>query len=111
MPSGVRGAPERRQTRFQGKVEGKAPAHPRKSPKTRSLGHNLHRARQLSKHEGFSIFPVWASVKVTNPDPPRVDTAGTVVGVNPEKPEEVSVRFDTDLVTEVVAVADLKQLG
>ena len=57
------------------------------------------------------MFPVWASVKVTNPDHPRVDTAGTVVGVNPEKPEEVSVRFDTDLVTEVVAVADLKQLG
>ena len=56
------------------------------------------------------MFPVWQSVKVQAAEHARFGLAGIVQATNPEKPEEVAVRFDADLVVEVVAVADLVPL-
>lgn len=56
------------------------------------------------------MFEVWNSVQVTNPDHPRHGEAGIVHAVDSGHPEEVAVRFDTDLQVQLVAVADLKGL-
>ena len=43
------------------------------------------------------MLPVWTPVIVTNPDHPRVNTAGTVHRINPTThPDSVIVKFDTD---------------
>lgn len=53
-----------------------------------------------------------ASVKVTNPDHPRHEQAGVIEAEgNEDSPDAVVVRFDLDRSAEVVAVADLVQLG
>lgn len=55
---------------------------------------------------------VRASVKVTNPDNPRVDQAGVIEAMGGEDtPDAVVVRFDLDKAAEVVPTADLVQLG
>lgn len=67
------------------------------------------------------MFSIWQSVQVTNPNHPRGNKsgdpaqaafgqAGTVQGINPADPAHVGVKFDTDGVTELVAVADLRAL-
>ena len=56
------------------------------------------------------MFSVWTSVKVTRADHPRVTQAGTVHATSPEKPDEVTVKFDVDGHLEAVAVADLVAL-
>jgi hypothetical protein len=53
---------------------------------------------------------VWQSVKVSNPEHSRAGEAGVVSAVDRSKPDEVGVRFDTDLQVQLVAVADLVQL-
>lgn len=57
------------------------------------------------------MLPVWTSVKVVNKDHGRANQAGVVHATNPETPNEVAVKFDQDLVVEVVSLADLTQLG
>lgn len=56
------------------------------------------------------MYGVWASVKVMNEDHPRVNTAGVVHATNPADPEQVAVRFDSDLIVELVPVVDLARL-
>lgn len=55
-------------------------------------------------------FRAWQPVKVINEEHPRAGLAGTVCGVNPEKPEQVEVNFDVDGIRELVNVDDLKSL-
>lgn len=57
------------------------------------------------------MFGVWDSVKVVNAEHSRVTTAGIVHAVNPADPEQVAVRFDSDLIVELVPVVDLERLG
>lgn len=56
------------------------------------------------------MYPVWAMVKVKNPDSGRAGQAGVVHGTNPVDPDQVAVRFDDDLVVELTPVADLQRL-
>jgi hypothetical protein len=51
-----------------------------------------------------------SSVKVTNPDHPRVNTAGLVWATYESDPTKVVIRFDIDEAEEVVNVADLQFL-
>lgn len=60
---------------------------------------------------------IWQSVQVkaqksngSDSDHPRAGQAGVVFAINPEKPDEVGVRFDIDSVVELVQVADLVRL-
>ena len=53
------------------------------------------------------MFEVWQSVKVTAEEHARKGEAGIVFAVNPQVPDEVAVRFDSDLQVQAVAVADL----
>ena len=57
------------------------------------------------------MLGVWNSVKVKNPDHARDGTAGVVHAVNPAELDKVAVRFDLDLVIELVPVADLERLA
>lgn len=41
------------------------------------------------------MFEVWTSIKVTNPDHPRFQTAGTV-NAQAKAGEQVQVKFDLD---------------
>lgn len=56
------------------------------------------------------MFPIWASVKVTNEQHPRFGQAGCVQAINPNAPDERGVRFDLDGALEVVAIADLQAM-
>lgn len=56
------------------------------------------------------MFGVWNSVKVISEDNPRENTAGVVHAVNPADPEQVAVRFDSDLIIELVPVIDMVRL-
>lgn len=56
------------------------------------------------------MYPVWASVIVKNEESGRAGQAGVVHGTNPADPDQVAVRFDTDLVVELTPVVDLKRL-
>lgn len=53
---------------------------------------------------------VWQPVLVKNTDHPRFNTAGTVHATNPDKPDEVVVKFDADGQLEAVKIADLQAL-
>lgn len=57
------------------------------------------------------MFNIWQSVKVNAAGHPREGQAGTVQAINPKNPDVVGVRFDSDGVTESVAVADLLALS
>ena len=52
---------------------------------------------------------VWQQVVFATENDPRTGQAGTVVGINPDDPDRVSVSWDSG-VTELVPVADLKAL-
>ncbi len=52
---------------------------------------------------------VWQSVKVSNPEHPRVGQAGTVQTVSPAHPDEVVVEFDNGDI-ESTLVKDLEVL-
>lgn len=56
------------------------------------------------------MFEVWQSVKVKNPEHARTGEAGIVFSVDPAHPDEVAVRFDTDLQVQLVLCVDLVQL-
>jgi len=55
-------------------------------------------------------FSVWQAVQVVGEEHPRKGQAGVVHAVNPAVTDEVAVKFDTDAVVIVMAVADLKAL-
>ncbi|CAN7410794.1 hypothetical protein [Acidovorax sp. LjRoot194] len=55
-------------------------------------------------------FSVWTAVQVIGEEHPRKGQAGVVHAVNPSITDEVAVKFDSDGVVLVVAVADLKAL-
>jgi uncharacterized protein YneR len=55
-------------------------------------------------------FNIWQAVQVKTEAHPRHLQAGTVQALDPQNPTEVGVKFDTDGVTEVVKVDDLKSL-
>lgn len=55
-------------------------------------------------------FAIWQSVKVTTTDHHRTGQAGTVQQINPNIPDEVGVRFDSDGSIEAVNVDDLGRL-
>lgn len=57
-----------------------------------------------------AIFTALQSVQVANKEHPRAGEAGAVITPAPNDDDEVMVRFDTDLVEEAVAVADLRIL-
>jgi hypothetical protein len=54
-------------------------------------------------------YSAWQPVIIKNEDHPRHGQAGTVHTVNPEKPDEVVVKFDNGDI-EVVKVTDLQAL-
>lgn len=56
------------------------------------------------------MLPVWTSVKVINKDHARFSSAGVVHATNPDKPDQVVVKFDTDGTLESVSNADLQAL-
>lgn len=56
------------------------------------------------------MFAVWDSVRVKNAEHARAGTAGVVHATNPADPEQVAVRFDVDLIVELVPVIDLERL-
>jgi len=55
-------------------------------------------------------FSVWTAVQVIGEEHPRKGQAGIVHAVNPAVTDEVAVKFDSDGVVIVMAVADLKAL-
>lgn len=55
-------------------------------------------------------FSIWQAVQFITADNDRTGQAGTVQGVNPADTEHVAVRWDSNSVTELVAVEDLKAL-
>jgi cell division septation protein DedD len=58
----------------------------------------------------FPTFSALQSVQVTNPDHPRHDQAGAVMEINEDADGNVTVRFDSDLAVEPVAVTDIRGL-
>lgn len=55
---------------------------------------------------------VWTNVKMINKDEKRFGQAGVVMkAATGEAPDQVTVRWDVDLVEEPVALADLQQLS
>lgn len=57
------------------------------------------------------MYGVWTSVKLKREGDARDGTAGVVQATNPADPEQVAVRWDADLLVELVPVAELVQLS
>ena len=57
-----------------------------------------------------AIYTALQSVQVKNADHPRDGQAGAVMTPSPDENDKVKVRFDVDLVQELVNVADLRTL-
>jgi hypothetical protein len=54
--------------------------------------------------------PVFTAVQVTREDHPRHGQAGYIVGNDPQHPDSIAVKFDSDGAEEAIALADLRTL-
>ena len=53
---------------------------------------------------------IWQSVKA-KPETDRAGQVGTVQSINPQEPDAVGVKWDSDGVTEITPIASLELLG